>query len=48
MVRKISEKTKSLSYTHLNKVGTDNKATSKTDIAGTLGECICHNSSSFN
>ena len=29
-------------------VGTDSKATSKTDIADTLGETFCHNSSSFN
>ena len=36
------------SYTHLNRVGTDSKATSKTDIADTLGETFCHNSSSFN
>ena len=28
--------------------GTDSKATSKTDIADTLGETFCHNSSSFN
>ena len=47
MIRKISGKNKSLSYTHLNMVGTDSKATSKTDIADTLGETFCHNSSSF-
>ena len=41
-------KNKSPSYTHLNLVGTDSKATSKTDIADTLGETFCHNSSSFN
>ena len=29
-------------------MGTDSKATSKTDIADTLGETFCHNSSSFN
>ena len=29
-------------------VGTDSKATSKTDIADTSGETFCHNSSSFN
>ena len=29
-------------------VGTDSKATIKTDIADTLGETFCHNSSSFN
>ena len=48
MIRKISGKKKSPSYTHLNMVGTDSKATSKTDIAVTLGETFCHNSSSFN
>ena len=39
---------KSPSYTHLNRVGADNKAISKTHIADTLGETFCHNSSSFN
>ena len=29
-------------------MGADNKATSKTDIADTLGETFCQNSSSFN
>ena len=50
MIRKISEKKKTNSpVTHiLNMVGTDSKATSKTDIADTLGETFCHNSSSFN
>ena len=48
MIRKISGKNKSPSYTHLNMVGTDSKATSKTDIADTLGETFFHNSSSFN
>ena len=48
MIRKISGKNKSPSYTHLNMVGTDSKATSKTDFADTLGETFCHNSSSFN
>ena len=48
MTRKISGKNKSPSNTHLNRVGTDNKASSKTDIADTLGETFCHNSSSFN
>ena len=47
MIRRLSGK-KSPSYTHLNRVGADNKATSKTDIADTLGETFCHNSSSFN
>ena len=48
MIRKISGKNKTPSYTHLNMVGTDTKATSKTDMADTLGETFCHNSSSFN
>ena len=48
MIRKISGKRKSPSYIHLNMVGTANKATSNTDIADTLGETFCHNSSSFN
>ena len=46
MIRKISGKCNSPSYTRL--VGTDSKATSKTDIADTLGETFCHNSSSLN
>ena len=48
MIRKISGKTKFPCYTYLNRVGTDKKVTSKTDIANTLGENFCHNSSSFN
>ena len=48
MIRKISGKNKSPSYTHLNMVGTDSKATSKTDIADTFGETFCHNTSSLN
>ena len=48
MVRKISGKNKSPSYTHLNLEGTNSKATSKIDIADNLGETFCHNSSSFN
>ena len=48
MIRKISGKSKFSSYTYLNRVGTGNKATSKTHIADTLGETFCHNSSSFN
>ena len=48
ILRKISGKNKSPSYTPLNMVGTDTKATSQTDIADTLGETFCHNSSSFN
>ena len=36
MIRKISGKNKSPSYTYLNMVGTDSKATSKTDIADTI------------
>ena len=38
MIRNISGKNKIPSYTHLNRVGADSKATSKTDIADTLGE----------
>ena len=38
MIRKISGNTKSPSYTHFNKINADSKATSKTDIADTLGE----------
>ena len=41
-------KNKSPSYTHLNMLGTGSIATSKTDIADTLEETFCHNSSSFN
>ena len=41
MVRKISGKNKSSNLTHLNRVGTDSKETSKTDIADTLGETFC-------
>ena len=48
MIRNISGKNKSPSYTHLNLEGTNSKATSKIDIADTLGETFCHNSSSFN
>ena len=48
MIRKISGKNKSPSYTHFNRVGTDSKATSKIDIADSLGETFCHSSSSFN
>ena len=51
MIRKISGKNKSPSYTHLNMVGTDSKATSKTDIADTLGELfvtIHHHSITLN
>ena len=47
MIRKISRKNKSPSYTHLNIEGTDSKATSKTDIADTLGETYCHNSFNY-
>ena len=49
--KKISGKNKSPSYTHLNMVGTDSKATSKTDIADTLGETfvtIHHHSITLN
>ena len=48
MIRKNLWKNKYPSYTNLNMVGTGSKATSKTDIADTLGETFCHNSSSFN
>ena len=48
MIRNISGKTKSTSYKHLNRMGADNKATSKTDIADPLGETLFHNSSSLN
>ena len=48
MIRKISGKTKSSSYKHLNRMGADNKTTSKTDIADPLGETLFHNSSSLN
>ena len=47
MIRKISGKNKSPSYTLLNMMGTDSKATSKKDIADTIGETFCHNLSSF-
>ena len=47
MIRKISGKSKSPSFTHLNtKRGT--KATSKEEIANTLGETFLDNSSSRN
>ena len=47
MIRKISGKTKSPRFTHLNtKRGT--KATSKEEIANTLGETFLDNSSSRN
>ena len=36
------KKNKSPSYTHFNLEGTYSKATSKTDIADTLGETFCH------
>ena len=42
MVRKISGKSKSASYEHLN---TEAKATSKKDIADTLGSTFMKNSS---
>ena len=47
MIRKISGKTKSLSYTHLN-TSRETKATSKEDIANTFGETFLKNSSSRN
>ena len=48
MIRKISGKTKSPSYTHLNHTGAEVKSTCKTDIAETLGETFLNNSSSRN
>ena len=47
MIRKISGKTKSPSYTHLN-TSRQTKATSKEDIANTFGETFLKNSSSRN
>ena len=47
MIRKISVKTKSPSYTHLNTFR-ETKATSKEDIANTFGETFLKNSSSRN
>ena len=48
MIRKISGKTKSPSYTHLNHPVTELKSTSKFDIAETLGETFLNNSCSRN
>ena len=48
MIRKISGKTKSPSYTHLNHYVTETKSTSKFDIAETLGETFLNNSCSRN
>ena len=48
MVRKISGKSKSASHQHLNKNfngGAESKATTKKDIADTLGSTFCDNSS---
>ena len=47
MIRKISGKTKSPSYTHLN-TSRETKATSKEDIANTFGETFLKNSSARN
>ena len=47
MIRKISGKTKSPNYTHLNTTR-ETKATSKEDIANTFGETFLKNSSSRN
>ena len=47
MIRKISGKTKSPSYTHLN-TSRETTATSKEDIANTFGETFLKNSSSRN
>ena len=44
MIRKISGKTKSPSYTHLNHPVAETKSTSKFDIAETLGETFLNNS----
>ena len=48
MIRKISGKTKSSSYSHLNHTGSETKSTSKTDIADTLGETFLNQSCSRN
>ena len=48
MIRKISGKTKSPNYTHLNHVGAETKPASKADIADTLGETFANNSSPQN
>ena len=48
MIRKISGKTKSTSYTHLNHTNAETISTSKTDIADTFGETFLKNSSSRN
>ena len=47
MIRKISGRTKSPSYTHLN-TSRETKATSKEDISNTFGETFLKNSSSRN
>ena len=44
MIRKISGKTKSPSYTHLSHPVAETKSTSKFDIAETLGETFLNNS----
>ena len=48
MIRKISGKTKSPSYNHLNHTGEEKKSTSKFNIAETLGETFLNNSCSKN
>ena len=48
MIRKISGKTMSPSYTHLNHPIAETKSTTKFDIAETLGETFLNNSSSRN
>ena len=48
MIRKISGKTKSPSYTHLNHPVAETKSTTKFDIAEILGETFLNNSSSRN
>ena len=48
MISKISGKTKSLSYSHLNNTSALTKSTSKFNIAETLGETVLNNSCSKN
>ena len=48
MIRKLSGKTKSPSYTHLNHPVAETKSTSKFDIAENLGETFLNNSCSRN
>ena len=48
MIRKISGKTKSPSFTHLNHSSAETKSTSKFDTAETLRETFLNNSCSRN